>query len=97
MDYWRQVLLSPAVNSIRVESGWIPAISQFRRTAAGFSSSAIFTIGMARTASPGIRSAVSCYASTNLYDWTREGVALWQTNEPSYLKVNIPNDCNMKV
>ena len=29
---------------------------------------------------PGIRSAVSCYSSTNLLDWKREGVALWQTN-----------------
>jgi Glycosyl hydrolases family 43 len=33
---------------------------------------------------PGIRSAVSCYSSTNLLDWKREGVALWQTNLPSY-------------
>jgi hypothetical protein len=33
---------------------------------------------------PGIRSAVSCYSSTNLYDWKREGVALWQTNLPRY-------------
>ena len=31
---------------------------------------------------PGIRSAVSCYSSTNLLDWKREGVALWQTNLP---------------
>jgi hypothetical protein len=31
---------------------------------------------------PGIRSAVSCYSSTNLFDWKREGVALWQTNLP---------------
>ena len=33
---------------------------------------------------PGIRSAVSCYSSTNLLDWKREGVALWQTNLPRY-------------
>jgi len=33
---------------------------------------------------PGIRSAVSCYSSTNLLDWKREGVALWQTNVPNY-------------
>jgi Glycosyl hydrolases family 43 len=33
---------------------------------------------------PGIRSAVSCYSSTNLLDWKREGVALWQTNLPHY-------------
>jgi hypothetical protein len=32
---------------------------------------------------PGIRSAVSCYSSTNLLDWKREGVALWQTNLPA--------------
>jgi hypothetical protein len=31
---------------------------------------------------PGIRSAVSCYSSTNLYDWQRAGAALWQTNVP---------------
>jgi Glycosyl hydrolases family 43 len=31
---------------------------------------------------PGIHSAVSCYSSTNLLDWKREGVALWQTNLP---------------
>ncbi len=31
---------------------------------------------------PEIRSAVSCYSSTNLFDWKREGVALWQTNLP---------------
>ena len=31
---------------------------------------------------PGLRSAVSCYSSTNLLDWKREGVALWQTNLP---------------
>lgn len=31
---------------------------------------------------PGLRSAVSCYSSTNLFDWKREGVALWQTNLP---------------
>ncbi len=31
---------------------------------------------------PEIRSAVSCYSSTNLLDWKREGVALWQTNLP---------------
>jgi hypothetical protein len=30
----------------------------------------------------GIRSAVSCYSSTNLLDWKREGVALSQTNLP---------------
>jgi hypothetical protein len=33
---------------------------------------------------PGIRGAVACYSSTNLYDWKREGVALWQTNLPRY-------------
>ncbi len=33
---------------------------------------------------PGIRSAVACYSSPNLYDWKREGVALWQTNLPRY-------------
>jgi hypothetical protein len=31
---------------------------------------------------PGIRSAVACYSSTNLLDWKREGVVLWQTNLP---------------
>lgn len=31
---------------------------------------------------PGIRSAVTCYSSTNLLDWKREGVALWRTNLP---------------
>jgi hypothetical protein len=31
---------------------------------------------------PRLRSAVSCYSSTNLFDWKREGVALWQTNLP---------------
>jgi hypothetical protein len=31
---------------------------------------------------PGLHSAVSCYSSTNLLDWKREGVALWQTNLP---------------
>ena len=31
---------------------------------------------------PGIEAAVSCYASTNLSDWQRVGVALWQTNLP---------------
>lgn len=33
---------------------------------------------------PGIRSAVACYSSTNLLDWKREGVALWQTNLPTF-------------
>ena len=34
---------------------------------------------------PGIRSSVSCYSSTNLlWNWKREGVALWQTNVPHY-------------
>src|SRR5579885_100951 len=31
---------------------------------------------------PGLHAAVSCYSSTNLYDWKREGVALWRTNLP---------------
>jgi hypothetical protein len=31
---------------------------------------------------PGIHNAVACYASTNLLDWKRQGVALWQTNLP---------------
>ena len=31
---------------------------------------------------PGIHSAVSCYSSTDLLHWKREGVALWQTNLP---------------
>jgi hypothetical protein len=31
---------------------------------------------------PGTRGAVSCYSSTNLFDWKREGVALSQTNLP---------------
>jgi Glycosyl hydrolases family 43 len=31
---------------------------------------------------PGIRSAVSCYSSSNLLDWKRENTALWQTNLP---------------
>ncbi len=31
---------------------------------------------------PGIRSAVACYTSTNLLDWKREGIALSQTNLP---------------
>lgn len=31
---------------------------------------------------PGLHSAVACYSSTNLLDWKREGVALWQTNLP---------------
>jgi hypothetical protein len=33
---------------------------------------------------PGIHSAVSCYSSTNLLAWKRAGVALWETNVPSY-------------
>lgn len=33
---------------------------------------------------PGIRSAVACYSSTNLLDWKREGVALSQTNLPTF-------------
>jgi hypothetical protein len=33
---------------------------------------------------PDLGSAVSCYSSTNLLDWKREGVALWQTNLPRY-------------
>jgi hypothetical protein len=32
---------------------------------------------------PGIRGAISCYSSTNLMDWKREGVALGQSNLPS--------------
>lgn len=33
---------------------------------------------------PGLGAAVSCYSSTNLYDWKREGVALWRTNLPPH-------------
>jgi Glycosyl hydrolases family 43 len=43
-------------------------------------SNAYYWYGEDRT--PGLRSAVSCYSSTNLLDWKREGVALWQTNLP---------------
>ncbi|MGH7980708.1 MAG: glycoside hydrolase family 43 protein, partial [Limisphaerales bacterium] len=33
---------------------------------------------------PDLYSAVACYSSTNLTDWTREGVALWRRDVPKF-------------
>jgi hypothetical protein len=68
-----------AGHSIQAHGGGILVYKQL------FHKTVYYWYGEDRT--PGIRAAVSCYSSKNLYDWKREGVALWQTNLPRYYGV----------